>query len=199
MTSGGYLTPQCTAVVLAVLDPLASPAPAITDGSTGEVAQDPRSDPQRMQDAWQDAGQLVLRSGSLPDDGGVPSVLVSTMTESQFATGVGTATTGHGQPINVTDARKLVDQAEVIPVVLDTNAGIVAYGRMRRNATPAQRRALAARDGGCSFPGCDAPPSWTEAHRVIRWEHGGLTNLENQTLVCGFHHRDTNGKGGNAT
>ena len=186
----GYLTPQCTAVVLAVLDPLASPASATKADSSVEAVQDPRSYPQRMHDALQDAGQRILASGSLPDNGGVPSVLVITMTETQFATGIGTATTGHGQPINVTDGLHLVDQAEVIPVVLDTTGGIVRYGRMRRNATPAQRRALAARDGGCSFPGCDAPPSWTEAHHVQRWKHGGLTNLENLTLVCGYHHRE---------
>ena len=186
----GYLTPQCTAVVLAVLDPLASPAPATKDDSTSEAVQDPRSYPQRMHDALQDAGQLILTSGALPDNGGVPSVLVITMTETQFATGLGTATTGYGQPIAVADALNLVDQAEIIPVTLDPTGGIVAYGRMRRHATAHQRRALAARDGGCSFPGCDAPPSWTEAHHVTRWDHGGLTNLENLTLVCGYHHRE---------
>ena len=190
----GYLTPQCTAVVLAVLDPLASPAPASKGGADGgtttEAVQDPRSYPQRMHDALQDAGQLILTSGALPDNGGVPSVLVITMTEAQLTAGTGTATTGHGQPIAVADALNLVDQAEIIPVTLDPTGGIVAYGRMRRHATPAQRRALAARDGGCSFPGCDAPPSWTEAHHVQRWDHGGLTNLENLTLVCGYHHRE---------
>ena len=143
-----------------------------------------------MHDALQDAGQLILRSGALPDNGGVPSVLVITMTEDQFTAGTGTATTGHGHPIKVSDALKMVDQAEIIPVALDTTGGVVRYGRMRRHATAHQRRALAARDGGCSFPGCDAPPSWTEAHHVRRWEHGGLTDLDNLTLVCGFHHRE---------
>ena len=196
----GRLTPQATAIVMSALDPLASPRPATTaagatttvDGGTvsapAEVVQDPRSYPQRMHDALQDACQRLLASGTLPDNGGVPTVLVITMTADQFATGAGTATTGHGQPIPVADAAMLTDQADVIPVVLSDTGGVISYGRMRRNATPHQRRALAARDGGCSFPGCDAPPSWTEAHHVQRWDHGGLTDLNNLTLVCGHHH-----------
>ncbi|WP_242419678.1 HNH endonuclease signature motif containing protein, partial [Frankia sp. CpI1-P] len=36
---------------------------------------------------------------------------------------------------------------------------------------PHLRRALAARDRGCTFPGCDRPPSWCEAHHVIHWTH----------------------------
>ena len=87
------------------------------------------------------------------------------------------------------DALNLADQAEIIPIVLDPTGGVIAYGRMRRHATTLQRRALAARDGGCSFPGRDAPPSWTEAHSQ-RWDHGGLTDLNNPTLACGHHHRE---------
>ena len=154
------------------------------------AVQDPRSYPQRMHDALLDACQRLLRSATLPEHGGVPSVLVITMTHQQFTTGTGTATTGHGQPITVVDALNLTDQADIIPVTLNPTGGITAYGRMRRHATPHQRRALAARDGGCSFPGCDAPPSWTDAHHIRRWDHGGLTDLNNLTLVCGYHHRE---------
>ena len=46
-----------------------------------------------------------------------------------------------------------------------------------------------ARDGGRSLPGCDAPPSWTEAHSQRR-DHGGLTDLNNPTLAYGHHHRE---------
>ena len=46
------------------------------------------------------------------------------------------------------------------------------------------------RDHGCSFPGCDTPPAWTQAHHITPWADGGLTNLDNLTLICGFHHRE---------
>jgi hypothetical protein len=63
-------------------------------------------------------------------------------------------------------------------------------GRASRVATPAQRRALAARDGGCLFPGCDTPPIWCEPHHwLIHWLDGGETNLDNLALLCRRHHR----------
>ncbi len=58
-----------------------------------------------------------------------------------------------------------------------------------RAATTTQRLALAARDGGCSFPDCTVPPAWTQAHHVLEWARGGPTSLDNLTLVCGHHHR----------
>ena len=46
---------------------------------------------------------------------------------------------------------------------------ILQMGRAVRLATPAQRRALRVRDGGCVFPGCDAPIGWTQAHHAVHW------------------------------
>jgi len=51
-----------------------------------------------------------------------------------------------------------------------------------------QKTALAARDGGCMWPGCDRPPSWTEAHHVDHHHKGGKTTIENGILLCRFHH-----------
>jgi len=65
---------------------------------------------------------------------------------------------------------------------------ILAMGRETRFASRAQRRALAARDGGCVFPGCDMPTSWCDAHHVIAWEAGGDTDMVNLALLCRYHH-----------
>lgn len=73
-------------------------------------------------------------------------------------------------------------------VVLDDHGNPLDVGRGSRFVTPEQRRALAVRDGGCAFPGCDAPPSWCDAHHVIPWAHGGPTSLENTVLGCRHHH-----------
>jgi hypothetical protein len=62
-------------------------------------------------------------------------------------------------------------------------------GRATRVVSPAQRAALAVRDGGCRFPGCDRPPAWCEAHHLRHWLHGGPTDLANLALVCRAHHR----------
>ena len=62
-------------------------------------------------------------------------------------------------------------------------------GRTSRVITPAQRNALAVRDGGCVFPGCSRPLAWCEGHHLISWLDGGPTDLPNLALVCRAHHR----------
>ena len=44
----------------------------------------------------------------------------------------------------------------------------LAVGRTARTATPAQRRALAARDRGCIIPGCAIPAEACQTHHVAR-------------------------------
>jgi hypothetical protein len=62
-------------------------------------------------------------------------------------------------------------------------------GRTVRVVSAAQRTALAVRDGGCSFPGCDRPLAWCDAHHLRHWLHGGPTDLANLVLLCRAHHR----------
>ena len=69
----------------------------------------------------------------------------------------------------------------------------LAVGRTSRVVTPAQRVALAVRDGGCGFPECGRPPAWCEAHHVRHWLHGGPTGLANLALLCRAHHRAVHG------
>jgi len=62
-------------------------------------------------------------------------------------------------------------------------------GRTARVVSAAQRNALAVRDGGCAFPGCDRPVAWCEAHHLRHWLSGGPTDLANLVLLCRAHHR----------
>ena len=173
-----HLTPAALAVWQAVLDPLAAPAP-------GDEEPDPRSPCQRLHDALLDAGRRLLRSTP-----SAPATVIVTMTLNDLESRTGFATTSHGGLLSIGDALHLAAEAEVVPVVLSDTGGVLAYGRTRRLATASQRLALTARDGGCSFPGCDAPPEWCEAHHVIAWAAGGRTDIDNLTLLCGFHHRE---------
>ncbi|MFA9447085.1 HNH endonuclease signature motif containing protein, partial [Egicoccus sp. AB-alg6-2] len=50
------------------------------------------------------------------------------------------------------------------------------------------RRAVAARDQGCRFPGCRAPVGWTDLHHVIGRERGGPTTVDNLVALCRRHH-----------
>jgi hypothetical protein len=60
----------------------------------------------------------------------------------------------------------------------------LTVGRASRVVQPAQRSALAVRDGGCVFPGCDRPLAWCEAHHLLSWLDGGRTDLANLAMVC---------------
>ncbi|TFD67000.1 DUF222 domain-containing protein [Cryobacterium sp. Hb1] len=61
-------------------------------------------------------------------------------------------------------------------------------GREQRLFNREQRRALAVRDGGCRWPGCEQPPSWTEAHHIENWVDLGLSNIDQAILLCAHHH-----------
>jgi hypothetical protein len=75
--------------------------------------------------------------------------------------------------------------AEVLPMVFTGPARHqLRLGRTRRLFTTGQHAVLAARDGGCSFPGCTRPPSACAAHHGRHWTKGGRTDIENGCLLC---------------
>ena len=82
------------------------------------------------------------------------------------------------------------------PIVIDRHGNPLWAGHTIPLANRHQRRALAIRDGGCVFPGCGCPVSWTDAHHVRhrRRDHGP-TDIDNLALLCRFHHGMTHRKG----
>jgi len=95
---------------------------------------------------------------------------------------------GDGQALSAGELRRICCDAELIPVVLGSASQVLDVGRAARLVTPGLRDALIARDGGCTFPGCDGPVSRCEAHHVVPWWAGGATALSNLTLLCHQHH-----------
>lgn len=182
-----YLTPAALAQWQAVLDPLAAPRPS------DESGPDTRTPGQRLHDALSDAAARLLNSGVLPG-GGIPATVLLTMTLDQLETRTGLVTTAHGGTISVAEALRLSGEGCVIPVVVD-KIGVLAYGVSRRTASPGQRLALAARDRGCCFPGCDIPATWCQVHHVVEWANGGATDLDNLCLLCPYHHREHRRRG----
>ncbi len=61
-------------------------------------------------------------------------------------------------------------------------------GRKTRTVPTAIKRALSARDKGCSFPGCHHT-RFVDAHHIEHWSNGGETNLDNLMLLCSQHHK----------
>ena len=76
----------------------------------------------------------------------------------------------------------------VIHRVLHRGSAILDYGRATRTIPNNLFRAVACRDGGCRFPGCDRPVNWTQGHHIQHWRNGGPTALQNILLLCTKHH-----------
>ncbi len=93
-----------------------------------------------------------------------------------------------GEPVTADIAELLTCDAHLQALIVDQHGQPLWLGRSTRLASAAQRRALAIRDGGCVFPGCDMPPSWCDAHHQSEWEHAGATNIDTMALLCRRHH-----------
>lgn len=180
-TPRGRWSAELTALWEPILDALAAPVP-------GDEA-DQRSASQRRHDAMVEAAGRLLRSGTLPHAGGAPVTVLARTTMTELNDRVGVAVTGTGSMVSMSRLLQMAADSHVIPVICTDTGGVLAYGRTRRLATVGQRHALAARDGGCCFPGCSRPAAWTEVHHVRDWLDGGPADTDNMCLLCRFHHR----------
>jgi Domain of unknown function (DUF222)/HNH endonuclease len=86
-------------------------------------------------------------------------------------------------------ARLQAAMALLPPILGGAPSQPLDVGRASRVITPAQRSALAVRDGGCVFPACARPLAWCEGHHLVSWLDGGPTDLANLALLCRAHHR----------
>ena len=191
------LNPEARAVVEAAINVLAKPV--VVDGEP-----DPRTVDQRRGDALV---QVCRRAVALTP------ALTATDPQSMLATARPAGTkatvlvtiglddlrhrTRPGVLVGGVDAggvlgpetlRRLACDAALIPAVLDTPGQVLWLGRTRRPFTSAQIRALWLRDRHCTFPRCQAPATWCDAHHLRHWADGGDTDLANATLLCQRHH-----------
>ncbi len=99
----------------------------------------------------------------------------------------GNGTLADGTPVDPGTVRAWADQGWLQGLLTERRRPLF-LGRRTRTATPAQRRALLARDRGCAFPGCGHTLHLI-AHHVRHWEHGGGTDIDNLVLLCRRHHK----------
>ncbi|MGN6607495.1 MAG: DUF222 domain-containing protein [Jatrophihabitans sp.] len=181
----GELTAELAETLQTILDPLAAPKP-MADG-----VRDPRTAAQRHHDGLLDALQRLLRCGDVPDSGGVTTTVTIIIDHDAWISGCGMATTGHGGIIPASEAiRWAGGDARVVLVALEKMGAVTALSGEQRLFTPQQRRAMTARDRGCTFPGCTAPPGWCEAHHVTDYAVTRRTSIDDGALACGYHHRE---------
>ena len=181
----GQLDPAAGAQLKAAIDHLTAPAPAVdarvadstAEGTPGTGARSGDEDGVGERGAGGSLGERDAGGPGHQDvvrvrDGRTPGQRRADALGVLARRGLGAAGTRGGEPPRVV-VHATVDQL---------------LGRSVRCFTPAQRRALLARDGGCVVPGCDAPSAWLEGHHVTAWAAGGATDVDNAVLVCGAHH-----------
>ncbi|MDQ3157268.1 MAG: HNH endonuclease, partial [Actinomycetota bacterium] len=107
----------------------------------------------------------------------------------QLVSGIGAATLSTGTRVSINQVRKMACDLNLIPMVFNGKSLPMDFGQPQRLFTRWQKIAIANRDGGCTFPGCDRPPNWCEVHHGrIPWALGGRTDLADGVLLCNLHH-----------
>ncbi|MGK0222287.1 MAG: hypothetical protein ACI9ON_001526 [Limisphaerales bacterium] len=71
--------------------------------------------------------------------------------------------------------------------ILKSGDDVLNVGRNQWIVPTKLKRALAARDRQCQFPGCHHT-RYLDAHHIKHWCDGGETKLDNLLLLCTHHH-----------
>jgi hypothetical protein len=78
--------------------------------------------------------------------------------------------------------------ARISRLLLDPHGTVLSLEALTDAITPAQRKAVSARDRQCIAQGCTRPPAFCDEHHLTHREHGGKTSVENLVLLCRRHH-----------
>jgi hypothetical protein len=182
----GVLPPVEGAHLRLLVDALvARPRP----GHGGVEAGDDRSATQKRADALMEIVHCYADSGDAPSRG-ADRPRVNLLVPVEILAGQ----SGHGllsddRAVSGNVARRLACDAVIGLIAVDIKGVPMSVGRATRFFGGELRQALNARDRGCAFPGCDAPPAACDAHHVQPWWDGGKTSLSNGVLLCPYHHR----------
>lgn len=165
-------------------------ATAIDTFHTSDGPDDRRPHDVRNADALLQALEVALKHATSTDHGNPVQVLLHVPLEAltDDATIVETA---HAGPLPATEVRRLLDDSSLSRIVTGPDSLPIDTGRATRNVSAGIWRGLVARDGGCTWPGCDAPASWCQAaHLDGRWakDLAGVSVAE-LALACLRHHR----------
>ena len=88
----------------------------------------------------------------------------------------------------IESVKRLCCDGDAVVIVENEDGEPLSVGRKTRTVPTAIKRALRARDKGCSFPGCHHK-RFVDAHHIQHWSAGGETSLDNLMLLCSRHHR----------
>jgi hypothetical protein len=118
------------------------------------------------------------------------TTVMANITVDELASAVGSGCiAGLDEPVSAATIAMLACESGFRLSLTDPRGCPLDESKHRRLFSAAQRRALAIRDGGCAWPGCNAPPAQCHAHHIVYWSHGGATTMDNGVLLCPEHHR----------
>lgn len=171
---------------------VAAETPAAVDGSdvSAETSLSETSWSARRADALALVAESYLKHGPAALNGGERHEIVLHVSAETLTQGAGgtRCELEDGPAVAAETARRLACDASLVAIIEDHQGEPLDVGRKSRTIPPAIRRALAARDGGCVYPGC-THKRYVDGHHLQHWADGGTTKLTNLVTLCRFHHR----------
>ena len=151
---------------------------------------DDRSPAERRAAALGELARRQLDAGTLPTLGGEKPhlMLIAELSTLRLEPGSRMAQLDWGPLVTGQTARRIAEDADITPVLVDGEGDILHVGRRTRTVSPRMRKALNLRDRHCQAPGCDVVPELCVPHHRRHWADGGPTKLPNLRLYCDVHH-----------
>jgi hypothetical protein len=199
---------ESAAWVRSIIDTALRPrrgGPRFVDPKEHIAAEALRDDPRTNDQLTHDLMVDVLKAGSVADAETVFGVrqpgirIVQVVDRDTYLAGETVALTrlvDGGATLPQSVAAKQRCNTGTQSVLADRRGNPLDLGREQRLYTSKQRIALAARDGGCRWNGCDRPASYCEAHHIDHWQaDNGRTDIDRGILLCSFHHMQLHANG----
>ena len=176
------LDPEGSAVLEAILGPLAAPQPSTEHGS------DLRTSDQRRADALVEVCRRAAAAGGAAPATAKAAVVV-TMGYQDLLERTGAGTTLTGELLAPETVRRMACDAAIIPAVLGSQGSRCSTWAGPSGWPPPSRcRRCGSATGAAPSPAARGPPRWCDAHHVWHWCDGGPTDLSNLALLCPRHH-----------
>ncbi|WP_309714016.1 DUF222 domain-containing protein [Pseudolysinimonas sp.] len=195
--------PLTAGVVDEIYDRATSPrrgGPRFVDTEQVQRATDLERDERTVEQIASDAFTELLRQAGGLDPSvlvgkGAPAVRVL-VSAADLVAGVGHGVVeGSNEALSIGTVQSLACANGTQPALIDSLGNVLDLGREQRLYSARQRVALAIRDGGCLWSGCERPPSWCEAHHIDHYAQGGRTDLDRGVLLCRHHHLKLHNEG----
>jgi len=171
--------------IAAVVSPRTSPVFLTDQEALQQGVPDERSSGQVRHDAFASLVDAATRSADIASMGGAAPTVLVRVDEHDLVAGRGAGwIDGVEDPVPMAAVTQFACAGGIQRLLTNTEGRILSLGSPERCFTPQQRRAIAARDGGCAIPGCRIPASWCEVHHVREHSQGGPTHTDNGVPLC---------------